>query len=128
MPGDVPLRRALASLVGLVGCTVVLHAAHVAGGHAWFSAYGPVIAVALTAVVIIVLGARHDSQGLGMFAALLAILVVPEWLEGELAAGHRLDWRTLETHGIATAGVLALSAGTAMLWEAARLLALIWPR
>ena len=123
-----PLRRALVPLIALVGCTVALHVAHVVTGHTWFSAYGPVIAVALATVVIIALGAPHGSQGLAMFAALVAMLVVPEWLEGELAAGHRLDWTTLDTHGIATAAVLALSAGTAMLWEAARLLSLIWPR
>jgi len=115
-------------LVALAGAVLALHVAHVIGGHRWFAAYGPVLGVLLTTAVMIGMRNLHQRPSLGMGAALLVILVVPEWLEGELTAGHSLEWTTLESHGGATAAVLLLAGCAAMLWEAQRIINLLRAR
>ena len=119
--------RLVAGIGLLVLTTGLLHLAHVVGGHEWFSFYGPVITVAVTAVVLRLLGGADGRDTVGLFATLLGLLVVPEWFEGELSAGHALEWSTLEGHGAMTLVVLGVSAALLVLWEALRVLSLLRP-
>ncbi len=118
----------LGLLLVLLGSVGLLHVVHVAGGHRWFSVFGPLVALAATVVVAVWSWPAAGSAGLGIWASLLALLVFPEWVEGELSAGHALTWGTIETHGRSTLAVLSLAVGAGVLWEAARLVALIRPR
>ena len=126
-----PDRRSLSPvglLLSLIGAVGLLHLVHLAGGHRWFSIFGPLVALAVTVVIVIWLWPVARGAGLGIWASLLTLLVLPEWIEGELAAGHALGWGTIETHGGPTLAVLSLAVGAGVLWEAARVMALIRPR
>ena len=115
-------------LVALAGAVLALHVAHVIGGHRWFAVYSPVLGLLLTVAVMIGMRNLRRPPSIGMGAALLALLVVPEWLEGELTAGHSLEWTTLESHGGVTVAVLLLAGCAAMLWEAQRIIDLLRAR
>lgn len=112
----------------LGGAAGLLHVVHIAGGHRWFSIFGPLVALAVTIAIVAWLWPVAGGAGLGIWASLLTLLVLPEWIEGELAAGHALGWGTIETHGRSALAVLSLAVGAGVLWEAARVLALIKPR
>jgi hypothetical protein len=120
--------RLAAGIALLGGMTAVLHVAHVVAGHEWFSVYGPFLALALSGGVLALLGFGRASDDVGLFAALTGLFVMPEWLEGEIAAGHAVSWETLEGHGLSALAVLGSAVCLVVLWEAARMLTLLWPR
>jgi hypothetical protein len=115
-------------LAALCSVTLLLHAAHVIAGHAWFSVYGPGVTLVLTGAILRSLGGVRGRDAIGLFAALVGVLVVPEWLEGELAAGHALTWATLDSHGASTLSVLGLAFALVVAWETARVLSLLRSR
>jgi hypothetical protein len=125
MPADPHSLRLAGGLALAFGATLVLHAVHIVSGHAWFSFYGPLFAVALTSAILALLRFNRRRASFGVCAALLGLLVLPEWLEGEFAAGHALSWTTLESHGATTLLVLGVASAMAVLWEASRVLALM---
>lgn len=118
-------------IVGL-GCllalsAVWLHVAHLLTGHVWFARYGPLLAgcLVLGFCVLVPAGYRRGWRQVVGAGALLFLLVIPEWLEGEWLAGHPLNLRTLADHGQLNAFILSVAVAAVMALEGRRVLALI---
>ena len=104
-----------------------LHAIHMVAGHAWFANYGLLAASLPAAVIAYATLARYGTRSVtvGVTAAMLMLFLLAEWLEGELAADHRLSWPTISDHGWPVLVAAGVFAGCALLVETARLMRLL---
>ena len=125
------MTRSIATALLLMGAAILwLHLVHVVAGHRWFAVYGPVLGLALAVGGALVAVPAHsvtppDStrwRRAAAAATLLVLLVLPEWLEAELASGHGLDADTIADHGWSTVAALGTAMVLATVLEARRIL------
>ena len=124
-------RRALIGCGVIGGALVWLHLAHALAGHGAFVRFGPPLAamLALGCSWALVPRANGDAavrwRRVGVASGLVGLLVVPEWIEGELRSGHGVSLATIGDHGTETAIVLGSALAAVMLLEARRVARLL---
>ena len=124
-------RRALIGFGVIAAALAWLHLAHELVGHPGFARFGAPLAATLAVGCSwpLVPGSWSASEvrwrRVAVAAALVVLLVVPEWIEGELRSAHSISLATLADHGIATAGVLLVALAAVMVLEARRVARLL---
>ena len=99
-------------------CLAGAHALQVVAGHKWFATHGFAVAapVALAAAAWLALSRRERSLAAQVTdwvlvaASLFLLMLVPQWVEGELSAGHGLTLAVLRDCGLPT----LVATGTAL--------------
>ena len=126
-------RPAFLGLMAVGGALMWLHVAHALVGHLTFVRVGPPAAAvrALGCAWALLPGDWNDAAlrwSRTFLAGLLTVLlVVPEWIEGELSGGHGLRATVLRDHGEVVLAVLGVALLALMAWEARRTLRLLEP-
>ena len=125
------MTRSIATAVLLMAAAILwLHLVHMLAGHRWFAVYGPACGLALAVGGALVAVPAHSAtppdatrwRRVAAAATLLILLVLPEWLEGELASGHGLGAGTIADHGWSTVAALGMAMLLAAVLEARRIL------
>lgn len=124
-PGRSKLTFSAVAFAVLLGTLVGLHVLHLLKGHAWFSNHGVLVAAAWTAILVMATGPRPYGKTAWRAAGALVLTVVPEWFEGELAAGHALTWPTISDDGATLMMTLAAVVVLGILGEARRVVHLV---
>jgi hypothetical protein len=117
-------RRSAAGLLAVAAGLLVLHGLQALLGHRLFVIGGP-LAAGTMSVAVAALGLRSRvprSTAVRVGCALFVLLVVPEWLEGELALGHDVD---LFGHALPTAVAIGVALLAVVTVEALRTLRLL---
>lgn len=123
-------RHGLLAIALVGGALLWLHVAHALAGHLAFVRFGPPASalLALGCAWALLPGSWADTPTAwartGLAAILTLVLVVPEWIEGELSSGHGLRAEALRDHGETVLVVSGVAAIALMGWEARRTLRL----
>lgn len=107
-------------------CLAGAHALQATAGHQWFVAHAFAVAapVALAAGAWLALNRRERALGARLAdwvlvaASLFLLMLVPQWIEGELSVGHGLTLAVLRDCGLPTlvATGAALYAFVVVVW------------
>jgi len=111
----------------VTGGLVLLHAVQALVGHGAFVIAGPAVGGALTVAVwrLALRGRVAAPVATKLASALLVLLVLPEWLEGELVVGHEVTFSTMLGHALPSTITVLLALLVLVASEARRTLALL---